>query len=50
MKNNKFLFAIDLDGTLLKDSSNGEISPLTTKGIKRAIKAGHYVCIVTGRP
>ena len=26
------------------------IHPLTIKGIKRAIKEGHIVCLVTGRP
>ena len=50
IKNTKYLFAIDLDGTLLSSSTDNTIHPLTIKGIKRAIKEGHIVCLVTGRP
>jgi hydroxymethylpyrimidine pyrophosphatase-like HAD family hydrolase len=46
----KLLFAIDLDGTLLKNSKTGEIDKVTIKAIKRARDKGHVVCIVTGRP
>ncbi len=47
---NKYLFAIDLDGTLLSSSVKNEIHPLTKKAIKRASKEGHIVCLITGRP
>ncbi len=50
MKKETFLFAIDLDGTLLADSSNGAIHELTIKAIRRARNEGHIVCIITGRP
>jgi len=46
----KHLFLIDLDGTLLKDSSTSEIHKEDIKAIKRARKEGHVVCIATGRP
>ena len=46
----KHLFAIDLDGTLLKDSAKNEVSPKDKKAIKKLIEAGHIVSIVTGRP
>jgi len=46
----KHLFAIDLDGTLLKDSSKNEVSIKDKKAIKKLIDKGHIVCIVTGRP
>lgn len=49
-KEKKYLFAIDLDGTLLSSSAKSEIHPLTKRGIKYAIDQGHIVCIVTGRP
>ena len=39
-QNKKYLFAIDLDGTLLSSSIDNTIHPLTIKGIKRAIKEG----------
>lgn len=50
IKNEKYLILIDLDGTLLKNSSKGEINNEDVKAIHRAIKAGHTVCIATGRP
>ena len=46
----KYLFTIDLDGTLLRDSGKAEVSSIDKKAIKRLIKAGHIVSIVTGRP
>lgn len=49
-KQKRYLFAIDLDGTLLSSSVKNEIHPETKKGIKRAIKEGHIVCLITGRP
>ena len=48
--NEKYLFVLDLDGTVLASSETGEIHPLTKKGIRRAVDEGHVVCIVTGRP
>ncbi len=50
MKKETFLFAIDLDGTLLADSSNGAIHEETIQAIQRARDEGHIVCIITGRP
>ncbi|WDV49003.1 Cof-type HAD-IIB family hydrolase [Mesomycoplasma ovipneumoniae] len=47
---NRFLFVLDLDGTVLSDSANSEIHPDTESGIKRAVELGHIVCILTGRP
>lgn len=49
-KNKRFLFALDLDGTVLSSSASGKIHPLTKKGIKRAIDEGHVICLITGRP
>lgn len=46
----RWLFALDLDGTLLKNSSTGEIHEDDKKAIKKLIDAGHIVTIVTGRP
>lgn len=46
----KYLFALDLDGTVLSSSVENTIHPLTVKGIKKAIKEGHVVCLITGRP
>ncbi|RMA77509.1 hypothetical protein JN00_0461 [Metamycoplasma subdolum] len=46
----RFLFAIDLDGTLLADSAAGTIHPKTEEMIKKAISLGHIVSIITGRP
>ncbi|CAM9105001.1 Cof-type HAD-IIB family hydrolase [Mycoplasma marinum] len=50
MKKEKFLFAIDLDGTLLSDSSKGSVHKVTKLAIQRARDEGHIVCIITGRP
>lgn len=55
MENNKqkkerYLFSIDLDGTLLSSSQENTIHPLTIEAIKRATQEGHTVCIITGRP
>jgi Cof subfamily protein (haloacid dehalogenase superfamily) len=44
----RYLIALDLDGTLLKDDKT--ISPFTKDVIKRAQEAGHVVVIATGRP
>ncbi|WP_199426413.1 Cof-type HAD-IIB family hydrolase [Thermaerobacillus caldiproteolyticus] len=44
----RYLIALDLDGTLLKDDKT--ISPLTKEVIFRAKEAGHIVVIATGRP
>ncbi|MDJ1646175.1 Cof-type HAD-IIB family hydrolase [Mycoplasma phocimorsus] len=49
-KKNKYLFAIDLDGTLLANSSRNEIHPKTKEAILRAKEEGHIVCLITGRP
>lgn len=46
----KYLFSIDLDGTLLASSAEGTIHGETFKAIQRAKKEGHIVCIMTGRP
>ncbi len=48
--NKKYLFAIDLDGTLLSNSATSEIHPDTVKSIKKLREQGHIVCIATGRP
>ena len=47
---NKKLFAFDLDGTLLSDSSNSLVSKSSKELIKDLVKQGHVVCILTGRP
>ncbi|MBA4536485.1 HAD family phosphatase [Bacillus aquiflavi] len=44
----KFLIALDLDGTLLKDDKT--ISEKTKQVIQKAKAAGHIVMISTGRP
>lgn len=46
----RYLFAIDLDGTVLSNSITNEIHPRTIEGIKMAKERGHIVAIVTGRP
>ncbi|MFL1058444.1 HAD hydrolase family protein, partial [Mycoplasmopsis synoviae] len=46
---NRFLFAIDLDGTTLQSSRTGEIHEVTIKAVQRTVKEGHVVCILTGR-
>jgi Cof subfamily protein (haloacid dehalogenase superfamily) len=45
---NKKLIAIDLDGTTLNPESL--ITAKTEQTLKKAVKAGHYVSIATGRP
>lgn len=45
---NKKLIAIDLDGTTLNQDSL--ITTKTEQTLKKAIAAGHYVSIATGRP
>ncbi|WP_442599154.1 Cof-type HAD-IIB family hydrolase [Neobacillus sp. D3-1R] len=44
----KYLIALDLDGTLLKDDKT--ISPITKKVLEKAKEYGHQVMIATGRP
>ncbi|MFC7393114.1 Cof-type HAD-IIB family hydrolase [Scopulibacillus cellulosilyticus] len=44
----KYLIAVDLDGTLLTD--NKTISLYTKQTLQKAIAHGHYVVISTGRP
>ncbi|MGL5590652.1 MAG: Cof-type HAD-IIB family hydrolase [Metamycoplasmataceae bacterium] len=46
----KYLFAIDLDGTVLSNSITNEIHPRTIEAIKMAREQGHIVSIITGRP
>ncbi|VEU58523.1 Cof-type HAD-IIB family hydrolase [Mycoplasmopsis gallinacea] len=50
MEKERYLFAIDLDGTTLRSSQTGEIHDTTVNAIKRATAEGHIVCILTGRP
>ena len=50
MLKEKWLFTIDLDGTLLQDSIKGKISIQDKKSIWKLIKEGHIVSLVTGRP
>ncbi|WP_426461296.1 Cof-type HAD-IIB family hydrolase [Mycoplasma hafezii] len=49
-KKDRYLFAIDLDGTTLQSSATGQIHDQTVAAIKRATDEGHVVCILTGRP
>ncbi|MGL4343437.1 MAG: Cof-type HAD-IIB family hydrolase [Metamycoplasmataceae bacterium] len=49
-KKEKYLFALDLDGTLLSSSTKNTIHEETKKAILRAKNEGHIVCIITGRP
>ncbi|WP_033160793.1 Cof-type HAD-IIB family hydrolase [[Mycoplasma] collis] len=49
-KKPQYLFALDLDGTVLSNSATGEIHPETIEAIKLAKEQGHIICIVTGRP
>lgn len=49
-KNKRYLFTIDLDGTLLKDSGRAKMHKDDVIAIKKVIKEGHIVCITTGRP
>ncbi|MGL5204711.1 MAG: HAD hydrolase family protein, partial [Metamycoplasmataceae bacterium] len=44
----RYLFAIDLDGTVLSNSITNEIHPRTLEAIKMAKEQGHIVCIITG--
>ncbi len=43
----KYIFATDVDGTLLMD--NGEINPETLNAFKKAYELGHIIVIATGR-
>ncbi|AGJ90535.1 Cof-type HAD-IIB family hydrolase [Mycoplasma putrefaciens] len=45
----KRLILVDLDGTVLKSSTDDEIHPVTKNALQNAMKQGHTVCIVTGR-
>lgn len=45
---NKYLIALDLDGTLLKEDKT--ISPLTKKVLQKVKEEGHHIMIATGRP
>lgn len=47
---NRYLFAFDLDGTLLKDSSKNIMHDEDIEAIKKLKAEGHIVCIITGRP
>ncbi|VEU75670.1 COF family HAD hydrolase protein [Mycoplasmopsis maculosa] len=49
-KKDKFLFALDLDGTTLASSSTGVLHDKTFEAIKRAQREGHIICAITGRP
>ncbi|MGV2392548.1 UNVERIFIED_CONTAM: HAD hydrolase family protein [Campylobacter lari] len=49
-KKEKYLFAIDLDGTTLASSETGVLHNKTFEAIKRAQKEGHIICAITGRP
>lgn len=46
----RFLFIVDLDGTLLEDTFTSKINDFSKEIIKKAIQQGHVVCLVTGRP
>ena len=46
----KHLIVIDLDGTLLKNSSTGELNEFDKIWVTKAIEQGHIVSIATGRP
>lgn len=48
MKQERYLIALDLDGTLLTD--NKKISPFNKKIIQQLMEEGHIVVIATGRP
>lgn len=54
MKKEKWLITIDLDGTFLNSGipgkSNYSFNEYNLKVVKKLIKAGHKVSIVTGRP
>lgn len=44
----KYIIALDLDGTLLTDDK--KISNRTKQVLKKAQEKGHFICIATGRP
>ena len=46
--NNRYLIALDLDGTLLKDDKT--ISEKTKKVLQQVKAEGHIIMIATGRP
>ncbi|UUD36999.1 COF family HAD hydrolase protein [Mycoplasmopsis californica] len=46
----RYLFCIDIDGTLLENSAENIIHPLAKEAIVRATNEGHVVCLITGRP
>lgn len=48
MSNNKYLIALDMDGTLLNDKK--EISFITKHYLRKISKQGHKVIIASGRP
>ena len=48
MMQEKYLIALDLDGTLLTDKK--KISPFNKRIIRQLMKEGHIVVIATGRP
>ena len=50
MKDEKYLFLLDLDGTTLSDSQTCEIHRITKTAIQKLKDLGHYVCITTARP
>ncbi len=49
MKNNKYLIAFDMDGTLLEDQ-NKTITPKTKEYLKKLNKDGHVIVLASGRP
>ena len=46
----KWLFTIDLDGTLLMDSRENKVNKVDKEAIQKLIDQGHIVTIITGRP
>ena len=48
MSENKYLVAVDLDGTLLTDDKR--ITPRTAEYLKKLSDEGHYIVIASGRP
>ena len=45
---NRYLIALDMDGTLLKRDQS--VSPFTIETIRKVIELGHIVIIASGRP